>query len=328
MATIDLGSAYTLADLAARLNNNQLQDVVNELAETNPLTEVATFEMANQATSHRISRQENLPSATNVSFNEGVEASSDRVTPVTEEIAMYEMSNYVDVRMAKISGNEAKYRAQRLAAAREGLMQDVVEDFFYADKASDEKKYDGLATRLSSTSLTDGQGRTTVIDNGGSSNLSSIYVVQFGNMKTSLIYPRNHNSAGLDEEDYGTRMWDDSNGNKFPAYVTWLRWYLGLSVYDSRSIRRIANIDTSSGASEGFDPDALISLMVDLPNGGEGAYIFMNRDVYTQLLKNAKDKMNVSYNADAPYGPRTRSDFIGYPIRVFDRIKSTEDQVS
>jgi hypothetical protein len=98
--------------------------------------------------------------------------------------------------------------------------------------------------------------------------------------------------------------------------------------YDTRCLRRIANIDTSVGAADGFDPDMLISLLVDLPDEGNGAYILMNRDVYTQLLKNAKDKMNVSYNPDAPYGPKTRSDFIGYPIRVFDRISSDETQVS
>lgn len=328
MATVDLSASYTLADLASRMSDGKLQDVVNELAENNPLVEVGKFEQANQPTSHKISRQETLPSGQVVGFNEGVATESDRVTPVTEEIAMYELSQYVDTRLAKISGNEAKYRAQRLAAAREGLMQSIAHDFFYADKSEDEKKYDGIAARLSSLSQTDGQNRSTVLDNGGSSNLSSIYVVQFGDMKVSMIYPLNHQSAGFEEDDLGTRLWDDGDGNKFQAYVTWLKWYLGLAVYDTRSLRRIANIDTSQNASDGFDPDALLSLLVDLPNNGEGAYILMNRDVYTQLLKNAKDKTNVQYSPEQPYGPKTRSDFIGYPIRVFDAISSDEDQVS
>lgn len=328
MATIDLSQTYSLADLAARMNKGQLQDIVMELAEKNPIGEIARFEAANGDNVHRGVRQGSLPDGTLVAFNEGVTAEADTVTPFTEEIAMYELRSQVDVRLAKQSGNAAKYRAQRDAAAREGLMQTVVNDFFYGDKDANVRKFDGLAKRLNSTSLTDAQGRSTVIDNGGTATLSSIYVVQFGDMKNSLVYPKSHPSAGIESEDLGDRLVDDADGNSFPAYVTWHRWYLGLANYDTRALRRIANIDTSSGAADGFDPDALISLLVDLPDDGQGAYVMMNRDVYTQLLKNAKDKLNVSYSSDSPYGPKTRSDFIGYPIRIFDRISSTEDQVS
>lgn len=329
MATHNLGQTYSLADLASRMNKGQLQTVVNELAEKNPLTEVARFEMANQETSHKGVRQSTLPAGQLVSFNQGVATEADRVTPFTEEIAMYELASYVDVRLARLSGNEAKYRAQRDAAAREGLMQTVVEDFFYGDKSAEEKKYDGIATRLNSTSLEDAQGRSVVIDNGGTGgSLTSIYVVQFGDMKNSLIYPKNHASAGIEMDDKGEQLWSDDDGNKFPAFVTWHKWYLGFVNYDSRSLRRIANIDTASGTSNGFDPDALISMLVDMPDNGENTYILMNRDAYTQLLKNAKDKLNVSYSSDAPYGPKTRSDFIGYPIRIFDKISSTETAVS
>jgi hypothetical protein len=310
------------------MHQGQLQDIVMELAEKNPIGEIARFEAANGDNVHRGTRQGSLPDGTLVAFNEGVAAEADSVTPFTEEIAMYEMRSQVDVRLAKQSGNAAKYRAQRDAAAREGLTQTVVGDFFYGDSSTNVRKFDGIATRLNSTSLTDAQGRSTVLDNGGSSNLSSIYVVQFGDMKNSLVYPKAHPSAGIESEDLGDRLVEDADGNSFPAYVTWHRWYLGMANYDTRCLRRIANIDTSVGAADGFDPDMLISLLVDLPDEGNGAYILMNRDVYTQLLKNAKDKMNVSYNPDAPYGPKTRSDFIGYPIRVFDRISSDETQVS
>jgi hypothetical protein len=205
MAT-DLGSTYTLADLAARMNNSQLSDIVNELAEDNPLMEIGRFEEANQPTSHKISRQASLPAGQLVGFNEGVSPEADNVTPVTEPIAMYESASYVDVRLAHLSGNEAMYRSQRYRAHREGMAQTVVGDFFYSDSAANEKKFDGLATRLSTLSATDGQGRSTVLDNGGSSNLSSIYIVQFGDMKTSIIYPKNHQSAGIDSQDKGERL--------------------------------------------------------------------------------------------------------------------------
>jgi hypothetical protein len=99
-------------------------------------------------------------------------------------------------------------------------------------------------------------------------------------------------------------------------------------VHDTRTIRRVANIDTSVGASNGFDPDALLTALVDLPQNGNGAFILMNRDVYTQMLKNAKDKTNVQYTPDAPYRPKTRSDVIGYPVRIFDAISSDENLVS
>jgi len=329
MATIDLGASYTLADLASRMNNDQLMDVVNELGKQNPLIEIGQFEQANQPTSHKISRQSTLPQGQLVSFNEGVAPEADRVTPVTEEIAMYELSNVVDVRMARLSGNEAKYRAQRLMAAREGLTQHIAEDVFYADKASNEKSFDGLATRLSSLSQTDGAGRPMVYDNGGTGNkLTSIYIVNFGDNRTTMIYPLNHPSAGLSEEDKGEQLWPDQNSNYFAAYVTWLKWYLGMAVYDTRSLKRIANIDTAASTSDGFDPDLLLTALVDMPDNAQGAYILMSRDVYAQMLKTAKDKVNVQHTPDAPFGPATRSDFAGYPIRIFDAIHTDEAKVS
>lgn len=323
MATIDLGSVYTASDLAARLNDNKLQTIINELTEDNPLVEVGQFEKANNNDYHKITRQTALPTGSLVGFNEGVAPTAGSVKPVTEYMSMVELKTQVDIRLAKQT-NAAEYRAQHDRAAREGLLQQMAGYFFYGDHTDSEKQFDGLATRLSDASL------DTVYDNGGSgaTNRSSIYIVQFGPQKTTLIYPPNHPKAGMDSEDLGQQLVEDASGNQFRAYVTWHQWYMGLAVHDTRTIRRIANIDVDASPANGFDPDILMQALVDLPMNGEGAYVLMNKAVYAQLLKNAKDKMNVQYNPDAPYGPKTRSDFIGYPIRIFEQITNSEAAVS
>lgn len=323
MATVDLGAVYSASDLATRLNNNVLQEVINELTQDNPLIEVGQFEKANNNDYHKITRQGSLPQGSLVGYNEGVDPAAGTVYPATEYMSMIELPSVVDVRLAKQT-NAMEYRAQHDRAAREGILQQMAGYFFYGDHESDEHQFDGLAKRLNDASA------DNVYDNGGSgaSNRSSIYIVQFGPRKSTLIYPPNHPMAGIDSEDRGDDLWEDANGKKFRAYITWHQWYMGLAVHDTRSIRRIANIDMDATPSNPFDPDIVMEALVDLPMNGEGAYLLMNKAVYTQFLKNAKDKMNVSYNPDAPYGPKTRSDFIGYPIRIFEQITNSEDAVS
>lgn len=319
--TVDLSATYTMSDLAARLNNDKLQAIVPSLSQMNPLIEVGRFEKANNVDYHKLTRQLTLPSGTLVGYNQGVDADADTVKPVTEYMSMLELPSVVDKRLAD-NVDVAMYRAQRDAAAREGLLQQMANYFFYGDHNSDEKEFDGLAKRLNATS------QDNVYSAGGSSALTSIYIVQFGDQRCSLIYPNNHQTAGIDSEDMDVQLWEDADGKNFRAYVTWHKWYMGLAVYDERCIRRVANIETGATPTNGFDPDLLLAALVDMPYNGDGTVIFMEKDVYTQLLKNAKDKMNVQYTPDAPWGPKTRSDFIGYPIRIFEKISRAETAVS
>jgi hypothetical protein len=202
----------------------------------------------------------------------------------------------------------------------EGLSQTFATTFFYGNANTDPEQFSGLATRMSSLSAT-----TNVIGSSGTgSDLTSVFGVQWNARYVHLIYPKG-SAVGLMHEDLGLDTVEDSDGNKFRAYVDHFQWKTGLSVRDPRSIFRLANIE-STGSSNIFDEDNLITLINRMPMSARGLVMYVNATLKTQMQIALKDKTNVNYTADSGDGlsgmPLLR--FQGHPIRKSDAITITE----
>jgi hypothetical protein len=66
--------------------------------------------------------------------------------------------------------------------------------------------------------------------------------------------------------------------------------------------------------------------MIQIQNnfkGSERVYAYCNETVYTQLQILAKDKGNVQWTSNDPFG-RPQFEFLGMPIRRADSITNTE----
>jgi hypothetical protein len=204
----------------------------------------------------------------------------------------------------------------------EGLSQTLAAAMIYGSISDNPDQFDGFATRYNALAL------SNVYDGGGSSNLSSIYMVKWGERGDGchVIYPRASESMGINVRDLGEDTVQDDDGNEFQAYRTHFQVFSGLCVRDDRAFARICNIDvTSDWETSGVD-DLIIEAINNFWDTS-GITIYVNRDLMTQMDIQAKDKTNVYYQPGEVWG-RPTTMFRGFPVRLNDAILSTEDEVT
>lgn len=315
----------TLMELANRTDpTGNLATIAEVLTEMNEILIDAPWVEANNQFAHRITRRASLPSGTWRRVNQGVAYSSSQTIPVSEAIGILEAFSRVDRVLVDTAPNPTEFRNDEATPHIEGLSQDLAYALIYGDASTTPETMTGLAPRLNATSL------NNVVSEGGSSALTSIYVVQWGKTKTHMIYPKGHKAIGVEHKDIGLQIVNDASSNPYLAYVDNFVSNSGLCVRDDRNIARYCNIETGSGATLIFNEDLLIGLINEMPNGGKGAVIYCNSKVKTQMQIRLKDKTNVNFTQDSGDGlsgkPLMR--FNGCPIRQVDQISNAETAVS
>jgi hypothetical protein len=196
----------------------------------------------------------------------------------------------------------------------------MAETMLYGNSGTTPEKFTGLAPRLPIISAT-----TNVINEGGSTNVTSIYIVDWSPTGVYMIYPKG-STAGLEHEDRGIETATDTSNNKYRAYVDVFNWKAGMVVKNGKSIARLANIQPT-GASNIFDEDNLITLMNRMTKG-PGRRIYCNQTVLTQMEIRAKDKTNIHYTTVSDIAPGPVTFFKGVPVRLCEQIINTEDDVA
>jgi len=315
-------TSHTLIDLANRLDpKGELATIVNILDETNEIIADAPYQRANGETYHRITQRGGLPFGFWRRFYKGVPNEKSTTIQRDEPIGMLEAYSEVDKALVEIAPNPKRYRRNEAAAFREGMERTFAATLIYGDAGIDTEQFTGLAPRLADASA------DNFADGGGSgSDLTSIYLVDWGVDKVSLIYPKSHKSAGISHEDLGEVTLFDSDNNKFQGYRDHFKIHVGLQVSDPRRSARYGNIETS-GSSNIFDEDNLIELLNKMPRRGQGAVLYCNTTIFTQMDIAAKDKSNVNYTWTDAFGRPTMT-FRGRPVRLVEQILNTETQVT
>jgi hypothetical protein len=296
------------------------------LAKTNAILQDAPWVEANQIGGHKISRRTGLPSGTWRQISQGVTVEKSKKKQLTETIGLLEATNEIDEALIEMQPNPSAYRAGEDKAFIEGLSQSVASAVIYGDAVTDPEKFNGFAARISDLSSVDGAGIANVIGTGGTgSDLSSIWIVQWGVGKCYMVYPRG-SKAGIEVVDHGRVRVTDSNSKPYWAWSTQFKVKTGLVLEDDRCLQRIANIETA-GSSNIFDEDDIITALNRLPFNGDGAVIYVNRTIKTQMDIAAKDKTNVNYSSAEVWGKPTLT-FQGVPVRRVDAILDTESALA
>lgn len=335
MTEINLGGYYTLVDLAKMLapGDSSLNFCAQTLARKNPIVREVPILEANQLLTHIGSRHLTLPTIGFRAINKGVAITAHREKQITEPMALMEAMSQVDVELTRLGpGTPEQVRARIDAAHMEAMAQKLASTIFYGSFATDELSFSGFATRFNSLSTYPNGDSTwyyNVISAGGSSVPTSIYIIEWGADKIHLIYPKG-TQAGIQIKFLGEQLVLDSGGsNRFIAYVTDMAWRCGIFINDERCIQRLANIE-STGTSNIFDEDQLITLMNRLPSSGEDPMtrIYCNRTIKTQMEIRLKDKNNVWYTSENGLGGVPVLKFRGIPVQVCDAIVNTETAVA
>lgn len=331
MATLDNYSYLTLLELAKRTDpRGGTMAIAEILNQTNEVIQDMVWLEANDTFSHKTLRRLSLPSATWRKMNTGVGVGASRTYETVETIGMLEAYAEVDVELVNAASDPRAMRMQEAAAFIEGMGQTLAYTTFYGDSSTAPEAFTGLAPRLHSKSQQNviSQGHTHATGN------TSVYIVGWGPTQTHMIYPRHSKTMGINHNDLGevtvfsgSSLHGNSGLSMFQAYRDHFTMKAGLCVRDERYIARLANVDFSgTTASMQLDEDNLLILLNYMPKRGNGAVLYMNRELMSAFDILAKDKNNVNYAPGAPFGSHQVS-FRGNMIRLCFQISSTEKVV-
>ncbi len=333
-------SRETLLTAARQTANGQITDVAEVLNETNNVIEDAIVQKSTDITSHRVTRRSKLPAVSWVKVGNGWNATVGLTNQAVETIGMMKARFLAPQDVLDIQANPDKYRANQERSYIESMGQELANTLM-GNVASGAlspitvppEEFAGFQYRLNAIST---DPTKYVVNNGndsGSDN-TSIYFVQWALNKVYLITPRNMDGTGLKKEDKGLVYTSGDNAvastsatspnptNSLWAYITEFSWNVGLAIEDQRAVKRLANIDSVSTETNTLDEDKIIQIRNNF-KGNEKIYMYCNETVFTQLQILAKDKTNVNWTGDDPFG-RPQFNFLDMPVRRCDAITNDE----
>lgn len=321
MAEKSMTDAMNLLELANRSNNKQLLPIADVLSQENRILEDMPWIMSNKQTSHVITRAEYEPPGTWSQINRGVPSEAGRTIQVEEYMGTLESYSNVDDRLIRLAENKQQARSDEDMLHMRGMYKNFVENIVYGSLGDEARSFDGFMVRRGAL------GTNCYSAGGTGSDLTSIWIVQWGRQRVHGIYPKG-SSGGIRMQDLGLRTKEVAGEGEYQVWKTHFEVSGGIAVHDERCLKRIANIETS-GSTNIFDHDLLIQALVDLPDSGQGAVIYVNKTIMAQMISNAVNKTNVNYTMDQPYGdkpPLVR--FMGFPVKLVEQIINTESAVS
>lgn len=339
MAERELTTRENLMLAAKMSHNNEIIDVAEVLNETNDVIADAIVQQANDITSHVVARRTALPAASWIKIGEGWNATVGRLQQARELIGQLKARYQCPQDVMRIQPNPGKFRSQQERTYIESMGQEFA-NTLVAGSATGEppEEFDGLMCRYASTSTADAY---YVLSNGatlgGGASLTSIWFLQWRPGGIYLTYPRNATGGGIKKEDKGLVYTLSDTSSNTPtieyqnkqlwAYITEFSWDIGLAIEDGRSVKRLANISTASATDTNtLDEDKIIQIRNNFKTPGK-IYMYCNETIFTQLQILAKDKMNVQYAPDAPFG-KPQMYFLDMPVRRLDAIPTNEALVA
>ena len=271
MSEFNVNSQFTLLERAKRSTDGMtilpILDVMDKRGVPDLLMDMPFFP-GNQGLRHRVIRTVSRPSSTRRNFYEGVGSTITTTQVIMEDIVLFEQRSEIDEQHLDTVTNPQEVRRQEDEGHIAGLMEDVANAMFNDTKADGSQFFDGFARRVTSLSY---PGNTPssypyTWDNGGTgSDLSSIYVVEYGPNACFGLFPGSTERLGpfgITARDKGKEKVLDSNDStkSFYAYVSQFLMYAGLGCADDRKFARVANIETDNSSST-FNEDILIRLL-------------------------------------------------------------------
>lgn len=235
----------TLLDVVNMPENKDAKDIVDLLAQFNPMIQDAPAFECNMGSYHQTTVRTGLPSPTWGSLYKGVPQSKGSRQQIKDTPGFLESSSSVDTRLVDVfekAEDKASIRFEEAEGHLEAMAQEAASGLIYHDLATDPEKLMGFAPRFNSLSAENGG---QIIDAAGTgSDNTSIYMITWEKKACHLIYPKGY-KAGIQRKDRGAQRVLDASGNPYYAYEEDFTWHLGLTVRDWRYVARVANIDVS-----------------------------------------------------------------------------------
>ena len=325
MATKTTGTYLNFVESMQRVGpDGNLLSIAEALNEMNEILPDAYMKQANDVFSHLEGVRDRLPTVSSRNFNTGSTRTSSKVRDIREQLTILEPWIEQDEAIVEKQPSVSEYLAEEWMAFGEAGIQEFARQLFYGNPSSDAREITGLSNR----SDWDAAADSYVIDVGGSgSDNASLWIIEWGPGRTTLLYPRGHESVGIKEDDLGKYRITDSSNNPYMVYGYRVLMEFGITIPDTRAVQRLASIE-SDGSSNNLVDSAKVREIVRAKNklpasGQRNTVIYVNRDLKAQFDIYALEKSNGFYMLDnLTGGPMTS--FQGIPIRVVEQLVSTE----
>lgn len=330
---VNIDDRENLLTAARQTANGQIINVAEVLNETNDVIQDAIVQKSTDITSHMVTRRTRLPAVNWIKVGNGWSATVGLTNQVREEIGMLKARFLAPQDVLDIQANPDKYRSNQERAYIESMGQELSNTLFgnfaagaLSPTTNPPEEFAGFQYRLQNLSTS----RTSYVANNGNttgSDNTSIWFVQWAPNKVYLITPRNMEGGGIKKEDKGLVFTAGDNvtttqGNQLWAYITEFSWNVGLAVEDTRSVKRLANIDSVAGTTFTLNEDKIIEIRNNF-KGNEKIYMYCNETIFTQLQILAKDKTNVRWTGEDPFG-KPQFNFLDMPVRRCEAITNVE----
>ena len=344
MANRDITSRESLLTSARQTHNNEIMDVAEVLNETNDVVQDAIVQRANDMTTHMVTRRTRLPAVNWVKVGNGWNATVGLTNQAIEQMGMLKARYLCPEDIMRIQPNPDKYRANQERAYIESMGQELANTLMgnvasgaLSPTTVPPEEFAGFQYRLPSISSDPTKYCVNNGNTSGSDN-TSIYFVQWSPNKVYLIYPRNTEGGGLKKKDEGRVYTSGDNAtasttasypnptNSLWAYVTEFSWDVGLCVEDTRCVKRLANIDSVQTETYTLDENKIIQIRNNFKTN-DTIYMYCNETTFTQLQIRAKDKTNVHWTEQNPFG-KPQMYFLDMPVRRCDAITNAEGAIS
>jgi hypothetical protein len=345
MAEKELNARENLLLAAKMTNNNEIIDVAEVLNETNDIIADAVVQRANDITSHVIARRTALPAVQWVKVGNGWNATTGLLNQVRESMGMLKARYSCPEDVMRLQPDSAKFRQQQERAYIESMGQELANTLVGNVAAGDlsptvspPEEFAGFQYRYNTLST---DSAAYVVSNGHTADddtNTSIWFVQWGAGKVYLIHPRNTEGGGLKKQDKGLQLVSGDNAvasvtatqnnptNQLWSYLTEFSWDVGLCVEDARCVKRLANIDPDHGQTYTLDENKIIQIRNNF-KGSDPIMMYCNETTYTQLQILAKDKTNVHWTENNPFGKPVMY-FLDMPVRRCDAITNVEPVIA
>lgn len=320
MATKTINDFHTLIELAKRTDpKGNTAELINILAEKNPMLEEAHWERANDLNSHEFTQVIELPTGEFGRINKGIAYSAGRTKQVVEPICEIADAYCVDERLLKKAPSPQQFLADEAALHVEGIGQTAHRTLLYGNRGTDPDAINGFMTRYNTLT------NPNVINGGGSgSDTASILVVNWGRDGAYLAYPREFGDFLVEKGPSDQWIQPEQGKGYWGKIITW-SIHMGLCIANPKNVQRIANLETS-GSSNIFSDSALITALNKMDRT-DNAVIYVNRTIYTQMQIAFKDRANVNFTMEEAWG-RPIMHFMGIPIKRCDEMLATETALS
>lgn len=306
-----------------------LADIAEVMNEANDVVKDIPMVVSNAPFGHRVTMRSSLPTVSFSKINKASARSKSSTSQVVDTIGMMVARSEVDAKLQDVVLDFNAKRSSEDAAYLEAFTQKVAENIFYGNETIEEDGFTGVAPRMAS--LQTSVYTTSYVKahhSAPGTDITSIYVLDWGPRGVHGIYPPARAAAGLKSEDLGKITIDDDAGNPMSGFVTEYSWYMGLTVEDKRHMARLANIDISQALA-----DTSVSLVKSLvqvfnamaPRGGMRRVAYCRRELLDAIWNQIFDKANLNITTGEYLG-ETRIMIHGVPLVACDQIDpSTEN---